>query len=76
MSLLSLYNLSKDLPNGQCPSKVAQSVSGEVKLHRKKSEKAKARMKVFLGSARSFLFVSIVHNKIRFNVVPKIITGR
>ena len=65
-----------NLPNGQWPSRVAQSVSGEVKLHRKKSEKAKAKIKVFLGSARSFLLVSIVHSKIRFNVVPKIITGR
>jgi hypothetical protein len=41
-------------PNGQWPSRVYQRVSGEVKLQRKKSEMARARMNEFRGSSLNF----------------------
>jgi hypothetical protein len=46
-------------PRGQCPSRVDHRVSGEVKLHRKKSETARATMNEFLGSILSFLVLSM-----------------
>ena len=64
------------LPNGQCPFKVVHSVNGEVKLHRKKSEKARAKINEYLGSPLNFRFVSIVINNNRFKVVPNNMAGK
>ena len=50
-------------------------VSGHVKLHRKKSETAKAKIKAFLGSVRNFLVEKIVQSRKRLRVAPSIITG-
>lgn len=56
----NLQRISVLLPKGQWPSKVDQSVNGEVKLQRKKSEQARAKINEFRGSIRSFRVVSIV----------------
>ena len=43
------------MASGQCPSSVYQRVSGEVKTHSVRSEKASAAMNELRGSTRSFL---------------------
>ena len=48
-------------PNGQWPSAAMYRVSGQVKLHKKKSETAKANMKAFLGSVQGNLSRGIVN---------------
>ena len=45
----------KSMASGQCPSSVYQRVSGEVKTHSVRSEKASAAMNELRGSTRSFL---------------------
>ena len=42
-------------PSGQWPSAAMYRVSGQVKLHKKKSETDKANMKAFLGSVQGSL---------------------
>ena len=75
-ALTNLHRILVCSPKGQWPSKVDHRVRGEVKLHRKKSDKESARMNEFLGSVLNFLVVTIVISRIAFRVVPKTITGR
>ena len=48
-------------PSGQWPSAAMYKVSGQVKLHKKKSETAKANMKAFLSSDQGNLLWGIVN---------------
>ena len=62
----ALTNLHKRVlivlsPSGQWPSAAMYRVSGQVKLHKKKSETAKANMKAFLGSVQGNLLRGIVN---------------
>ena len=74
--MTNLQRMGVFAPKGQCPSKVDHSVNGEVKLHRKKSDRDKARMNEFLGSVRNFLVVIMVRRRMAFKDVPKIMMGR
>lgn len=72
----SRQSISVLSPRGQCPSMVDQSVNGEVKLHKKKSEMAKVRMNAFLGSFLSLLEDSVTPSIIVFRSDPMITRGR
>ncbi len=75
-ALTSRQRISVLSPSGQWPSRVDQSVSGEVKLQRKKSEMARVMMNAFLGSFLSLFEDKVTPNIMVFTSDPIITRGK